>query len=106
MSLLKRLKYYLQSISPILRKTNFWIIPFCLFKKELIFKVKKNQNQFYFYVKSLIDIWVVKEVILDNQYQELRKIKKNDFVIDIGASIGDFSILASKQAREKYSHLR
>jgi len=43
-----------------------------------------------------MDIWTIKEVILDKNYEYAYRLKRGDVVIDIGASIGDFSISSSK----------
>ena len=45
-----------------------------------------------------MDIWTLKETLIDKQYEKFNEIKKDDLVIDIGAAIGDFSISASKRA--------
>jgi len=94
------LKYYLISIKTLLQKTNYWIIPFVFIKYPVLIKTNKGVN---LWVSNLMDIWTLKEVILDQQYEQIRKLKEKDIVIDIGASIGDFSILASKNAEKVYS---
>jgi len=100
MKIISAFKYYLKSISTLIFNTNFWIIPIVLIKKPILLKTSKKLN---FYVKSLLDIWTIKEVVLDRCYNIHSYIKKGDVVIDIGASIGDFSILASKKANKVYS---
>ncbi len=90
------LLYYLTSFKNIFKNFNFWVIPLIFFKPVKI-KVKNHQ----FFVRNLMDIWTIKEVVFDNCYQKFKKIKKNDVVIDVGASIGDFSILAEKQVAKK-----
>ena len=47
-----------------------------------------------------MDIWTLKETLIDKQYEKFNKIEKDDLVIDIGAAIGDFSISASKRANK------
>jgi hypothetical protein len=94
------LKYYFKSIPTLIFDTNFWIIPIVLTKKPILLKTSKNLN---FYVNNLMDIWTIKEVILDRCYENFCEIKKGDIVIDVGASIGDFSISASKKANKVYS---
>lgn len=100
MKIISAFKYYLKSIPTLIFNTNFWIIPIVLIKKPILLKTSKKLN---FYVNSLLDIWTVKEVILDCCYENFNKLKKGDVVIDVGASIGDFSILASKKASKVYS---
>ncbi|MGB9707687.1 MAG: FkbM family methyltransferase [Microgenomates group bacterium] len=89
--------YYLTSFKNIILNFNFGSIFFLLFNKKTIIKIKK----FSFICRNLMDVWTVKEVVYDHCYEKLKKIKKNDVVIDIGASIGDFSILASKKGAKK-----
>ncbi len=94
------LNYYLTSIVTLFTKINYWLIPFILIKKPILIKTPKGIN---LWVSNLMDIWTLKEVILDRQYEQIRKLREKDIVIDIGASIGDFSILASKNAKKVYS---
>ena len=51
-----------------------------------------------------MEAWVINEILLHKQYEEYYTIKKNDIVIDIGASIGDFSIWASRKAKAVYAY--
>ena len=93
------LKYYLESIKTLLQNTNYWMIPLVLIRKPILISTKSIK----LWVSNLMDIWTLKEVILDHQYEQIRKLKEKDIVIDIGASIGDFSILASINAERVYS---
>lgn len=88
-------KYYLNSILTLGSNFNWWFFPLLLIKKPILIKIKNNNS---YYVSNLMDIWTLKEVIVDKQYEECRKIENNDFVIDIGAAIGDFSIYAAQKA--------
>lgn len=88
--------YYSKSFITILYNFNFWVFPIVLFKPIVI----KTKN-FSFFVRNLMDIWIIKEVIIDRCYEKFKKISKNDIVIDIGASIGDFSILSAKKNVKK-----
>jgi len=97
---LTAIKYYISSIWTLMFQTNFLIIPLILIKKPILFKTK---SELKFYVNSLMDIWTIKEVVLDKNYHRFQNINKGDIVIDIGASIGDFSILTSKRAKKVYS---
>ena len=96
------INYYLSSLPTLIKGINLSYIPYVLFKKPILIKLKKEKLEFY--VQGIMDIWIVKEVVLDRCYERVRKIQQNDFVIDIGASIGDFSILASKEAKFVYSY--
>jgi len=94
MKLFSALKYYLSSIPSLINNLNFWSFPIIFLKKCVLIKTSKKIN---LYVTNLIDIWTIKEVVVDQCYEKFRNVKKNDVVIDIGASIGDFSILSSKK---------
>ncbi len=92
--------YYLQSIPTIFRIKNFWVIPFVYFFKPVILEL---DNGLKYSIESLMDVWVIKEIILDRQYEYKREVKKDDVVIDIGAAFGDFSIFAAKTAKKVYA---
>lgn len=91
------LKYYLQSIVTIFTNFNWWSFPLLFVKKPILIKILNNPN---FYVSNLIDIWTLKEVVVDKQYEAFKKIKEGDTIIDVGAAIGDFSICAAKKSKE------
>jgi len=99
MKILSAFIYYLKSIPTLVFNTNFWVIPIVLIKQPILLKTSKKFN---FYVNSLLSIWTVKEVVLDCCYESFNKLKKGNVVIDVGASIGDFSILASRKASKVY----
>lgn len=61
--------------------------------KSTLYSIPLNLS---FYVSNLMDIWTLQEVIVDGQYEQHAHIPKNAVVIDIGGSIGDFSIFAEK----------
>ncbi|KAF0111807.1 MAG: FkbM family methyltransferase [Chloroflexi bacterium] len=49
-------------------------------------------------VFSLMDIWILKETILDRQYEQASVTLQDHWtVIDIGAALGDYSVWAGKQ---------
>jgi FkbM family methyltransferase len=60
-------------------------------------KIKLRSGE-SFLVFSLMDVWVLKETILDRQY-ELVGVSLEDgwTVLDIGAALGDYSVWAAKQ---------
>jgi SAM-dependent methyltransferase len=89
MKILSAFKYYLTSSVSLIFKINFIRLP--------IIKV----NNLLFYVKNFMDIWTIKEVVIDRQYEIFRKIQSGDTVIDIGCGIGDFSIVAEKSGAKK-----
>lgn len=91
------IKYYFFSIISLIQNFNFWVFPLLLIKKPLLIKIDGHGN---YYVSNFMDIWTLKETLIDKQYEQYQKIKKNDLVFDIGAAIGDFSISASKMAKK------
>ena len=97
---LKALKYYLSSIPTLVKGTNFFVLPLIFIKRPLVVKTSDGLE---FYVDNVMDIWSIKEILLDRQYEEFYKIKAGDIVIDVGASIGDFSIQSAKTAERVYS---
>jgi len=59
------LKYYLKSIKTLLQNTNYWMIPLVLIRKPILISTKSIK----LWVSNLMDIWTLKEVILDHQYE-------------------------------------
>lgn len=81
----------------LINNCNFWIFPCLFFRQQVLIKIKDHGN---YYVSNFMDIWTLKETILDKQYEQFIKVKKNDLVVDIGAAIGDFTISVSKKAKQ------
>lgn len=51
-----------------------------------------------FNIFSLMDLWVLKETILDRQYEKVSLPLEEDWtIIDIGAALGDYSVWAATQ---------
>lgn len=96
-NLLKRLSYYAISCFTLFSQTNtLFILPIIPFSKKIILKLHDNTQ---FCIRSIMDIWVIKESYLDKDYEKFGfKIPKKGVLIDVGAFIGDYSILASKQS--------
>lgn len=57
-----------------------------------------------FYTKRVMDLWEIKEVVIDRQYEEVRKVKSGDAVIDVGAGTGDFDVVADQAGAEVYAY--
>ena len=94
------LKYYVESILTLISGSNFYKFPLLFLKKPILVNLANGLN---FYVNDFMQIWVLKETILDNDYQKFWRIKNGDVVVDIGASIGDFSVLANKAGAQVFS---
>ena len=100
LKIIKAIGYYLASIPTLLTGLEFWKIPWLVLQKPILIKVNNQQS---FFVESLMDIWTIKEVIMDKNYEYAYKIKKNDVIVDVGASIGDFSINSAKLANKVFA---
>ena len=101
MSLFRALHYYLATAPALILRTNFWVLPLVFINKPVLLKTDLGLS---FYVTNIMEAWVINEILLHKQYEEYYTIKKNDIVIDIGASIGDFSIWASRKAKAVYAY--
>jgi precorrin-6B methylase 2 len=88
-------KYYFSSFFTLINNFNFWVFPSLLFKKEVLIKIKNDKS---YWVSNLMDIWTLKEVVVDKQYEVVRKIRKGSLVVDIGGAIGEFTIRAAQKA--------
>lgn len=94
MMFFSRLKYYLTSIPTLINgfRTLSLLKAFSIFatKSESIIELRNNYR---FYVRTIMDIWIIKETILDRQYERASVYIQNGWrVIDIGAGFGDFAI--------------
>ncbi|MEM7334506.1 MAG: FkbM family methyltransferase [Chloroflexota bacterium] len=90
-----RLTYYLSSIPTLLFGIkNWWQLPLLVMGKRP-FIVQLN-NGLQFQVRSLMDVWIIKETCLDRDYERHGTPLQNHWtVVDIGAGLGDFSIFAA-----------
>lgn len=87
-----RLRYYLSSIFTLLGKIKNWPAPLLLaLGKSNVMIYLKNGCRFK--VRSLMDVWIIKETCLDRDY-EVNGVPIQDgwTVIDIGAGLGDFAV--------------
>ncbi len=90
--MIRRIKYYLSSILTILGQIQNWSTCFgLLLNKESVVIRLKNGCQFK--VRSLMDVWIIKETCLDHDYESnATPIQDGWTLIDIGAGLGDFAI--------------
>lgn len=91
-SFVNRMWYYLSSLLTLLRQTRNGYVCFglLLHKKPVVIKLK---NGCQFKVRSLMDVWIVKETCLDRDYESnATPIQDGWTIIDIGAGLGDFAI--------------
>lgn len=93
----RRIQYYLSSIPTMLGQVKNWyvLLPLLLRQRPVTMRLK---NGCQFKVRSLMDAWIVKETCLDRDYETHSVPLKDGWtVIDIGAGIGEFAILAAKE---------
>ena len=93
----RRLQYYLSSILTVLRQVENWhALPGLALRKQPV--VLRLRNGCAFKVRSLMDVWIVKETCLDRDYESnCVQIQDGWVVIDIGAGIGEFAILTARE---------
>jgi len=90
--MIRRIGYYLSSTPTILGQIRNWYVCFGLLlnSNPVIIRLR---NGCRFKVRSLMDVWVVKETCLDRDYEaNATAIQDKWTVIDIGAGLGDFAI--------------
>lgn len=93
--MISRILYYLSSLPTLIGQINNWYaLPTLLLKKEGLIIRLKNGCQFK--VRSLMDVWIVKESCLDRDYERNGTVIQDGWtVIDIGSGIGEFAILTA-----------
>ena len=93
---MSRITYYLSSIPSILGQVENWAgLIGVLFHKQPVIKLR---NGCKFKLRSLMDVWIVKETCLDRDYESHSvHIRDGWTVIDIGAGIGDFAIYVARE---------
>jgi FkbM family methyltransferase len=92
--------YYLNSLNTLLHglKNPGVVLPL-LFRRSTKFAARVNlKSGETFLVFSIMDLWILKETLLDRQY-ELVSLPLQDgwTIIDIGAALGDYAVWAAKQ---------
>lgn len=90
--MIRRIKYYLSSVPTILGQISNWYVCFGLLlnKKPVVIRLR---NGCQFKVRSLMDVWIIKETCLDRDYESnATSIQDGWTIIDIGAGLGDFAI--------------
>ncbi len=87
--------YYLASLMTLIIEFNCFNLVSVFFNQSHPLKVAG----FNFYIRDWMDIWTLKEVLIDDVYQvkqTLANHKKAITVIDVGASIADFDIFCDR----------
>ena len=91
-----RLGYYLRSIPALFGQIENWpFLPFLLLGKQTVIRLR---NGCRFRVRSLMDVWIIKETCIDRQYEVYgTRIEDGWTVIDVGAGLGDFAVLIARE---------
>lgn len=93
--MIARLRYYLASIPTLLAGICNW--PACAtlpFRRTPL--TLRLRNGLRFQVRTLLDVWIIKETCLDRNYETHgAAIQAGWVVVDIGAALGDFAILTA-----------
>jgi FkbM family methyltransferase len=95
--MVSRLAYYIASIPTLLGQVrNWYALPALAWSKRPIIQL---DNGLRFRVRSLMDVWIIKETCLDRDYEVYgAEIEDGWTVIDVGAGLGDFSIFAARKS--------
>jgi hypothetical protein len=94
-------RYYICSVIAMLTHFNWWVCAPLLFKREVVIT---HRSGFKFHVGNVEDIIMIKEVLSDRCHEQIRKVRKHDTVVDIGAGVGDFAVAAGGRAKNIYSY--
>jgi FkbM family methyltransferase len=97
--LLSRWWYYLSSIPTLLLGVKNWprMVAAFLGLPGSTPLVVELRNGYRFKVRTPMDIWIIKEICLDHQYEQASvEIQDGWTVLDIGAGLGDFAVHIAK----------
>lgn len=98
---LSSIRYYLSSILTILNNFNILKLFLLIVKKNVLITLRDGRR---FYIRNLLDLWTLKEVLVDDIYHLNELGNKMNVVIDIGSALGDFSIAISSKTNKVYSY--
>lgn len=99
MRLLTRLGYYASSIATLLtgfRHPLKIVAIFLHWPMALPTEVQLRRSGFRFKVREAIDVWVIKETCIDRDYLQHTELEPDWTIVDVGAGLGDFTVLAAK----------
>ncbi len=98
--LLSRWIYYLSSIPTLLLGMKDWLKIVAVFlglhpSQPFLIELR---NGYRFRVRTRMDIWIIKEICLDRQYEKASiEIGDRWTIVDIGAGLGDFAVHVAKE---------
>jgi precorrin-6B methylase 2 len=95
--------YYATSLWTLFRCTTFWRIPLVLTRRPICIRMRGGPS---LYVRTLMDIWIAKEVVIDHQYDVFDGVDDSWTIVDVGAGIGDFAVYMSPRVKMVYSFER
>jgi FkbM family methyltransferase len=99
--LLSRFAYYLSSLPALLSgMENWWLLGLLILgaRAEPTPILRLRRSRLRFRVRTAMDIWVVKEVCLDREYERGGVALLDGWTfVDVGAGIGDFSISIARR---------
>jgi FkbM family methyltransferase len=94
------LQYYLKSINTLLRGVkNPGVVLSLFLRRSTKYAARVNlKSGETFMVFSLMDLWILKETLLDRQYEQVSLPLQDGWtIVDIGAALGDYAVWAAKQ---------
>jgi FkbM family methyltransferase len=93
---LSALGYYLASIPTLLQGVKNWsAFPVLAARRPTVVELRHPALRFH--VRSLMDLWIIKETCLDRDYETIgESLQDGWIVLDIGAGLGDFTVYAAK----------
>lgn len=107
MTLFSRYRYYAKSIFTLLNhfeRPGQILSIFLGFPNSLPAEIKLRHGGFRFRVRQKMDVWVIKETCIDGDYFWCGGIQSGWNIVDIGAGLGDFAVLAAKGCQPGVVH--
>lgn len=107
MSAISKYSYYLKSVVTLLTGFSHPVQILGIFSGwpgVLPAEVRLTRQGWRFAVRTRLDVWVIKETCLDAGYTTGDGIEPDWSVVDIGAGLGDFTVLAAKSCPRGIVH--
>ncbi len=93
--MIRRIRYYVSSIPTLVKGIRNWQTLLLLILHPVVIVLRAGYK---FKVRSLMDVWVVKETCLDRDYERnCSQIEDGWVIVDVGAGLGDFAISVAKK---------